>query len=113
MNERIIICVADIIGGSLCFSAEDGQRVFDKMKPLLMQDKKITISFEWITTLLPFFLNVSVGQLYGTFTEEQVRTQVEVDGLKEGDVEMLERVIVNAKKYYSNKKNYDTAWAML
>lgn len=63
MNERIIICVANIIGGSLCVSAEDGQRVFDKMKHLLMQDKKITISFERITTLLPFFLNVSVGQL--------------------------------------------------
>jgi len=110
MDNVITIKVPDLIGSSLCISAEDGQKIFDKIEPLLKNGKQITISFKNITMLISLFLNVSIGQLYGTFSEEDIRAQVKVEGLSSDDLELLKSVVDNAKKYYTNPKGYDDAW---
>jgi hypothetical protein len=110
MSEQIKIKVADLIGRPLCVSAEDGQKVFNKVKQLVQEGKQVTISFENATLLISLFLNVAIGQLYGSFSEESIRAQLKVEGLSSDDMELLKRVVDNAKKYYSNKKSYDDAW---
>ena len=110
MNNNVIIRVADIIGSSLCISAEDGQKVFAKLAPLIKEGKHVTISFERVTTLISLFLNAAIGQLYGSFSEDQVRAQLKVAGLADDDLEILKRVVDNAKKYYTNPQQYDEAW---
>lgn len=110
MSNRIVIKVADLIGSPIGISAEDGQKVFDKVAPLLKSGKQVTISFDRLTMLISLFLNVAIGQLYGSFSEEEVRSLVQVDGLSDDDLELLKRVVDNAKKYYANPKGYDAAW---
>jgi len=110
MNNKITIKVADFIGSSICISAEDGQKVFKKIESMMKSGKHITISFENIKTLISLFLNVSIGQLYGIFSEEEIRSQVKVEGLSSDDLELLKRVVDNAKKYYANATGYDKAW---
>jgi hypothetical protein len=110
MSDQIKIKVADLIGSPLCISAEDGQKVFDKVEQLVTTGKQVTISFENVTMLISLFLNVAIGQLYGSFSEDSIRTQLKVEGLSSDDMELLKRVVDNAKKYYSNKKSYDDAW---
>lgn len=67
MDDKITIKVANLIGSPLCISAEDGQKVFDKIVPLLKSGKQITISFENVSMLISLFLNVAIGQLYSSF----------------------------------------------
>lgn len=110
MNDQITIKVTDLIGSKLCISAEDGQKVFEKTEPFIRSGKKITISFENVTMLISLFLNVAIGQLYGSFSQELIRQQLKVKGLSSDDMELLKRVVDNAKKYYSNQKSYDDAW---
>ncbi len=110
MNENITIKVTDVIGSQLCISAEDGQKVFEKTSTLLKNGNHVTLSFEHVTTLISLFLNASIGQLYGTFNEDQIREHLHVSGLADDDLEMLKRVVDNAKRYYSNPKVYDDAW---
>lgn len=110
MSDQIKIKVADLVGSSLCISAEDGQKVFDKVEQLVKGGKQITISFENVTMMISLFLNVAIGQLYSSFSEEAIRAQLKVEGLSNDDMELLKRVVDNAKKYYSNKKAYDDAW---
>lgn len=110
MSDQIKIKIADLIGSPLCISAEDGQKVFVKIEQLVKDGKQITISFENVTTLISLFLNVAIGQLYGSFSEDAIRTQLKVEGLSSDDMDLLKRVVDNAKKYYSNKKSYDDAW---
>ncbi len=110
MEERIKIKVVDLIGTPHCISAEDGQKVFNKVESLLKSGKQVTISFERVSTLISLFLNVAIGQLYGSFSEEDVRSMIEVEGLSGDDMELLKRVVDNAKKYYENPKGYDEAW---
>jgi len=110
MIDQIKIKVADLIGSPLCISAEDGQKVFDKAERLMKSGKQIIMSFENITMLISLFLNVSIGQLYSSFSEDDIRARLKVEGLSPDDMELLKRVVDNAKKYYSNKKSYDAAW---
>lgn len=110
MSDRVTINVADVIGGTLCISSEDGQKIFEKLVPLLKEGKHVIISFERITTIISLFLNVAVGQLYGTFTEEQIREQLQVSDLADDDLDILKRVVDNAKRYYANRERYDKAW---
>jgi hypothetical protein len=110
MKDQIKIKVADLIGSPLCISAEDGQKLFGKVEQLVKDGQQVTLSFENITMLISLFLNVAIGQLYGSFSEDTIRAKLKVDGLSSDDMELLKRVVDNAKKYYSNKKSYDDAW---
>jgi len=110
MSNPVKINVTDLIGSQLCISAEDGQKVFDKAEKLVNAGKQVTISFENVSMLISLFLNVAIGQLYGCLSEEKVRAQLNVDGLSPEDMDLLKRVVDNAKKYYSRKKSYDDAW---
>jgi len=110
MSDQIKIKVADLIGSQLCISAEDAQKVFGKVEQLVRAGKQVTISFENVTMLISLFLNVAIGQLYGSFREDTVRGHLKVEGLSSDDMELLKRVVDNAKKYYSNKESYDDAW---
>ncbi|OQX28997.1 MAG: hypothetical protein B0D92_06045 [Spirochaeta sp. LUC14_002_19_P3] len=110
MSNQIKIKIADLIGSPLCISTEDSQKVFEKVEQLVKAGKHVTISFENVTMLISLFLNVAIGQLYGSFSEDVIRTQLKVEGLSSDDMELLKHVVNNAKKYYSNKKAYDDAW---
>lgn len=111
MNKQVTLRVADIVGGSLCISADDGQKVFEKVSEFIRDSVKVTLSFERVTTLISLFLNASIGQLYGTYSEAIIREFLSVEELADDDIEMLKRVIENAKKYYLKKGDYDNAWS--
>lgn len=110
MKEQITVNVADIIGSPQAISAEDGQKVFEKIVPLLKEGKQVNISFEQITSIISLFLNVAVGQLYSVFKEEDLKSGLQVSGLADDDLEMLKRVVDNAKRYYANPQSFDQAW---
>jgi hypothetical protein len=110
MNNEIKIKVVDLIGSQLCVSVEDGQKVFDKVNSLLKEGKLVSVSFENVSILIALFLNVAIGQLYGTFTEKFIGSHFKVEGLLSEDMELVKHVVDNAKKYYLNKKFYNEAW---
>jgi len=110
MEKPIVIKVADLIGSPLCISAEDAQKVFDKVESLIKDSKAVIISFDHVSMLISLFLNIAIGQLYGSFSEDEIRAKLKVDGLSGDDMELLKRVVDNAKRYYANPQKYDAAW---
>lgn len=110
MKTPVIVRVYDIVGGPLCVSAEDGQRVHDKIVPLLRDGQKVTLSFEQVETLISAFLNAGVGQLYGEFPEDRIRELLSVRDMDEDDMAILKRVVENAKAYFKSPRQFDQAW---
>lgn len=110
MNKEAVVSVFDIVGGPICVATEDGQKVFEKIKPLLSENYKVVLSFERVETLISTFLNAAIGQLYGSFSEEQLSLLLSVKDIKHEDIELLKRVVENAKSYYSNPQKYNQAW---
>ena len=110
MEKPIIVRIFDIVGGPLCVSAEDGQRVHDKIAPLIRDGKPVALSFERVETLISAFLNAAIGQLYGEFPEDRIKELVTVQDMADEDMAILKRVVDNAKAYFSSPKEFDQAW---
>ncbi|NOS87790.1 MAG: STAS-like domain-containing protein [Methylococcaceae bacterium] len=110
MDNINTLRIFDIVGGGLCVSSDDGQTVHDRIAHLLRENQKVVISFEGVDTLISAFLNASIGQLYGEFTEEHIREYLAVDNILQDDRMLLKRVIDNAKIYFKNRKSFDEAW---
>jgi hypothetical protein len=110
MSKEAIIRVFEIVGGSLCVSSEDGQIIHDKIAHLIREGHKVVVSFDRVETLISAFLNAAIGQLYGEFTEEQIRSSLSVRDMAPEDMALLKRVVDNAKAYFKNRSSFDQAW---
>lgn len=110
MSKEAIIRVFEIVGGPLCVSSEDGQVVHDKIAHLIREGHKVVVSFDRVETLISAFLNAAIGQLYGEFTEEQIRSSLSVRDMAPEDMALLKRVVDNAKVYFKNRPSFDQAW---
>jgi hypothetical protein len=66
---------------------------------------KIVVSFYKITTLTPTFLNVAIGQLYGEFSQPEIRSVLRLEDMDHIDLALVQRVIENAKLYFVDVRN--------
>jgi hypothetical protein len=110
MKDEIVVRVYDIVGSPICVSADDGQKVYDKIEPLLRDGHKVALSFDKVGTMISLFLNAAIGQLYGVFPEERIRELLSVQDVSKEDLVLLKRVVDNAKSYFANRKEFDQAW---
>lgn len=94
--------VVNVVGDSFCVEAEDGQKVFELVRRVLIDGRKVTLSFLNVEMLTTAFLNTAVGQLYRDFPEELIRENVKVENLNQSGLVSLKRVVDTAKLYYKD-----------
>lgn len=109
-SQEITVRVFDVIGSSLAVSSDDGQKVCDKIAPLLREGCPVRLSFQKIETMISAFLNAAIGQLYGEFAEDKIRQLFTVQDMSQEDLALLKHVVDNAKLYFKNRKEFDNAW---
>ena len=102
MSREITLQIYEIVGSKFCVSPDDGQKVHDQIALALKNDLQVHISFANIERLISAFLNVAIGQLYGEFSEEILRTHLSVIDIEDDDLILLKRVIDTAKIYFKN-----------
>lgn len=107
MPEDVRISIFETVGSPLCVAINDGQKVFDHIATALKADWDVTLSFHNVTTLTATFLNTAIGQLYGTFTEEKIRSRVNVKDIEQEHLVLLKRVVNNAKLYFKDSQRFD------
>src|ERR1041385_7435628 len=108
MNEPILIRVVDVIGRPLAVDTTDGQRVHDKISPMIEQDKKVVLSFEGISMVITAFLNAAIGQLYGEFPDK-VDSLLTVEGLLPVFQSTLDKSRELAKSYFKEPERLKRA----
>ena len=99
MSEPIIIRVADLVGGPRAVDAADGEKVFEKILPVIQGGRKVQLSFDGISMVITAFLNTAIGKLYGVLPEEQVDEMIEVRNLLPAFQPSLEKSIEWSKAY--------------
>jgi hypothetical protein len=109
MSEPISIRVLDVIGRPLAVDTTDGQRLHDKMAPLLREDRKVLLSFDSITMVITAFLNAAIGQLYGEFPEAKVDSLVEVRDLLPVFQSTLDKSRELSKSYFRDPERMKKA----
>ena len=107
MQKSINISVFEIVGSPLCVASSDGQKVYDRLATALNEDLSVSLSFRNVTTLTSAFLNAAIGQLYGVFGEEEVRSLIRVEDMESDDLMLLKRVVDTAKLYFKDPSRFD------
>lgn len=109
MAENLLISVYEIVGNTVCVASNDGQKVYDRLAAALKENKSVSLSFRNVTMLTSAFLNAAIGQLYGTFSEEKIRSLLRVQDMESDDLALLKRVVDTGKQYFKNPKHFDQA----
>ena len=107
MQKDTKISVYEVVGSPLCVASDDGQKVHDRLAVALKKARRVLLSFHNISTMTSAFLNAAIGQLYGTFTEEQIRSFLRVEDIEPEDAALLKRVVETAKLYFNDPKRFD------
>jgi len=109
MQKEMTISIFEVVGSALCVASGDGQKVYERLAAALKDDRSVSLSFHNVSTLTSAFLNAAIGQLYGEFSEEKIRSLLKVQDMQPDDIALLKRVVETAKQYFSDPQKFDQA----
>jgi hypothetical protein len=109
VKESIALSVFEIVGSPLCVASDDGEKVYERIEKAIKQDRSVSLSFNNITSLTSAFLNAAIGQLYGEFSEQEIRANLSVKDMEPDDLALLKRVVETAKAYFKNTELHKQA----
>ena len=109
MDDKVKMSVFEVVGSPLCVASADGQRVYRRLAAAMKAGRRVGLSFRNVSTMTSAFLNAAVGQLYGEFDEDRIRTLLTVEDMESDDVALLKRVVATAKQYFQNRDRFDRA----
>jgi hypothetical protein len=111
MTAAVTINVRDFTGCPFAVATEDGNRLHDRIAPLLAADTPVALSFAGIDVLSGAFLVASIGPFCADYSEADLDRLLTVRDIAANDRETVKRNLVNARRYYANPAAYDAAWA--
>ena len=109
MKKDVPISVFEVVGSPLCVASGDGQKVYDRIAAGMKNSQRVVLSFHNVSTLTSAFLNTAIGQLYGEFSEKQIRDLLGVENIEPDDVALLRRVVDTAKRYFQDPEKFNNA----
>ena len=110
MSKETFIRVVDIVGGPICASTDDGQKLYDEIAPLVRKGSNVLLSFDQVKHLIPVFFNAAIGKLYEEFPEARIHQSISFHDLPAGWEEFSRHLMDRAKDYFENREAYDRAW---
>lgn len=97
------------VGGSHCVSSVDGAVVHEQIAAAFRDQQDVALSFAGIEDVTSAFLNAAVGQLYGEFSEEFIRSHLRAVDADGDQLALLKRVVDRAKEFFRDPEQYEAA----
>lgn len=112
--QDVKISIANIVSGGFCVSADDGNRVHQAIYDEIRKGSRVVLSFSGVTRMTTAFLNAAIGQLYGEFSDIEIRKHLAppVDA-EPWQLNRLKLVVDRAKTYFSNPKAVRSAFSAI
>ena len=107
MSENIRISLFEVIGSPFCVATDDGQKVHKHLDAALRANQEVVLSFHNVTALTTPFLTAAIGELYGTFSEEEIRSLLKVEDIATDDLALLESVVRDVKLYFKDPQRFN------
>ncbi len=107
MSENIQISLFEVVGSPFCVATDDGQEVHKHLDAALRANQEVVLSFHNVTALTTPFLTAAIGELYGTFSEEEIRSLLKVEDIATDDLALLESVVRDVKLYFKDPQRFN------
>ncbi len=107
MSENIRISMFEVVGSPFCVAFDDGQKVHKHLDAALRGNQEVVLSFHNVTALTTAFLTAAVGELYETFSEEEIRSLLKVEDIAPADLALLESVVRDVKLYFKDPQRFN------
>ena len=107
MSENTKISMFEVVGSPFCVASDDGQKVHKHLDAALRANQEVVLSFHNVTALTTAFLTAAVGELYETFSEEEIHSLLKVEDIAPDDLALLDRVTRNAKLYFKDPQRFN------
>lgn len=99
--------------GQYCITAEGGQKLYDLIYPELNACNPVELDFTGVKVFASPFFNFAIGQLLRDIPVENLNSLLRFTSLNPNGYIVLERVIANAKHYYSDQQFQDAVNAVV
>ena len=109
MSGDTRISMFEVVGSPFCVASDDGQKIYDRLDAALKANQDVVLSFHNVTALTGAFLGTAIGQLYGTFSEEKIRSLLKVEDAKPDDLRLLKSAVNNAKLHFKDPERFNQA----
>lgn len=96
--------VGEVVGVH-CIASEDGEQVFERVQAALERgDDRVVLDFGGVEIVASPFFNALVGALMESYSADEINARVEFANLSGDGSAVLQRVIDNARDYYTHPK---------
>lgn len=96
--------VGEVVGLH-CIASEDGEQVFERVQAALEgDDDRVVLDFGAVEIVVSPFFNALYGALAEAYTADKINSRVEFANLSGDGRAVLQRVIDNARDYYTHPK---------
>lgn len=103
------ISLVEIAQTPHCSASEDGQKVYEQILHEFKNDNRVVVSFKGVEDLTTAFLNTAIGQLYGVFTDAEIKGKLTVIDFEQEDLIILKRVVDRAKEFFRDHELHNEA----
>lgn len=107
ITKRLI--VKDIISIDTAVSTDNGDAVYRKIVKVLNDGHEVILDFKGISMMTTAFLNATIGQLYSSYTSEQLNKSLKLLNVADDDKILFKKVIDRAKQYFANKIDFENS----
>lgn len=107
MSENTKISMFEVVGSPFCVAVDDGQKVHKHLDAALKANQDVILSFHNVTALTGAFLTAAVGELYRTFSEEEIRSLLKVEDIEPDDLALLKCVVRDVKLYFKDPQRFN------
>ncbi len=92
--------VHDITGWH-AIAPSDGEQIHAQISPVLIAGQDVELDFKGVEVFATVFFNVAIGSLLKDVSIEKLRHQLKITNLNDAGQKILERVIENSNRYYT------------
>lgn len=85
-------------------SQQAGQQLYEKIHPALQAGQPVALDFAGVKRFLSVFFNFAIGQLFKDIDPATLDRLLTISNLSPVGPQTCDRVMENAKRYYSDPK---------
>jgi STAS-like domain of unknown function (DUF4325) len=92
--------VHDITGWP-AIAPSSGEKLYAQISPLLIAGQDVELDFKGVEVFATVFFNIAIGNLLKDVLIDNLKRQLKITNLNEAGQKILERVIENSNRYYT------------